>query len=268
MAAGASAHGPDAGGLASLTANMMDEGTADSVVPLEIAFAAEIPGNEPVRQLRLGRLLCRPPVPDPAPGAEPRPGARRAPPTRPSRRPNSTAIVGPDPGGPEGGARQPPTTRPTGRSSAPLSRTRILTDRRWTARSRPSPRSRARRPSPWFHRENYRPDRSAIVVAGDVDPDRMAGLRRRALRLVGRTGPDDERDARDGPRERPRILLVDRRRRAAGRRPGGARRPAALDAGPRRLDALQPGPGGPVQLPAQRQTPRGEGLHLRRPQSF
>ena len=106
-------------------------------------------------------------------------------------------------------------------------------------------------------------------VAGDVDPEAIAAAARRAARRLGRALPMDL-PAIPSPalRRSPRILLLDR----PGRRPGGGPGRPRRDRPPRpRLRARhagQPDPRRPVHVAAQRQAPRGEGVHLRRPQPF
>ena len=61
-----------------------------------------------------------------------------------------------------------------------------------------------------FHRRHYRPDRSALVVAGDVDPDDLAAKLDRLLTGWEGVGPDRPVLPAVTAGDRPRILLVNR----------------------------------------------------------
>ena len=61
-----------------------------------------------------------------------------------------------------------------------------------------------------FHGLNYRPDRAAIVVAGDVDPEKVAREIDDLLKGWTGEGPSAREFAPTALPERPRILLIDR----------------------------------------------------------
>ena len=136
-------------------------------------------------------------------------------------------------------------------------------DRRRRGDRRPARRATTSRR---FHDRHHGPSRAACVVAGDVDPDQLA----EALddRLAGWTGPEAAPRGRPTPRagDRPRHPAARPARGAAGGRPGRPRRPGAARPRLHRRAGPEPDPGGPVHVAAQRQAPRGEGVHLRRPE--
>ena len=116
-----------------------------------------------------------------------------------------------------------------------------------------------------FHAAHYEPGRSAIVVAGDVEPDEIA--RRLDDRLttwkpIGE-GPDVAPPTIG--LGRPRMILLDR--------PGAAQAVVRVGhVGTHRLDPeysalapLQPDPRRAIHLPTECQAPRGDGRDLRHP---
>ena len=100
MLAGASAHGPDQAGLASLTAEMMDAGTERRDLHT-LALATENLGTSSLDELWMGWLVRQLPMPRAASGADSRPGDRhlaqpRVPVLRirPDRRANPRELAG------------------------------------------------------------------------------------------------------------------------------------------------------------------------------
>ena len=206
VAAGASAHGPDLGGLAALTASMLDEGTATRSAH-EIALAAEGMGTHlstscgwdgsyvgfqcltPHLDASLDLavdLLLNPAFPE----AEYRrvrgqveAGLRAERDSADARahRGLLRALYGPG---------HPYRTTVDGDEGAVAGLDHAqLGD---------------------FHRRFYRPDRSAWIVAGDVDPDRIAAAF--DARLAGWAGAGEAPSPVDRPADaaRPRLLLLDR----------------------------------------------------------
>ena len=206
VAAGASAHGPDLGGLATLTASMLDEGTATRSAHA-IALAAETMGTHlstscgwdgsyvglqcltPHLDASLDLavdLLLNPAFPD----AEYRRvlgqhlaglRAERAAADARAHRGLLGALYGPG---------HPYRTTVDGDEAAVSGLDRPHLEE--------------------FYRRHYRPDRAAWVVAGDVDPAQIA----EALdaRLAGWSGAGDVPPPIDRPADgsRPRLLLLDR----------------------------------------------------------
>ncbi len=214
MAAGASAHGPEQGGLASLTANLMDEGT-ETLSSRDLALAAEGMGTSlstscgwdgsyvgfqclsPHLEASLdlaADVLLHPTFPD----AEfTRIKAQTLAGLRASR--DSAESV----------AHRALIAALYG-DKHPY---RLTVDGE-TATVEALSRDDLRR----FHRTFYRPDRAAVVVAGDVDEDRLMGLLDARLAGWQMPGPP-HREIPDPPPPRPRILLIDR--------PGARRRSSA-----------------------------------------
>ena len=110
------------------------------------------------------------------------------------------------------------------------------------------------------------PGRAGVVVAGDVDPEAIARLLE--TRLADWNGPAIELpEIPSAPLPTfPRILLLNRPGACAGRGASGPCGDRPLRRRFRTRDAGQPDPWRPVHLTAQREAPRGEGLHLRRSQ--
>ena len=128
---------PGQGGLASLTADMMDEGTTSRTVA-RARPGRRGDGDEPLDQLRLGRLVRQLPVPDAAPRAEPRPGGGRAPqPDLP--RVGMGARPRPDARRRSGPSATAPRPAPTAACSSLSTPGHIPTASRSTATRRPSP---------------------------------------------------------------------------------------------------------------------------------
>ncbi len=206
VTAGASAHGPDSAGLASLTANMMDEGT-EHFSAADLALAAENMGTNLStncgwdgsyvtlqclsphldRSLELAvEILLRPTFPEPE-------FARIMGQTLASlkaERDSADSLAYRGLIRAVYGADHPYRTPVDGDEStvAKLSRDDLKR----------------------FHRSQYRPDRAAFVVAGDVDPDRLAdSLEARLSGWSEAGGPPPavpEAPRRDGRR----LLLIDR----------------------------------------------------------
>ena len=118
-----------------------------------------------------------------------------------------------------------------------------------------------------FHRTFYRPDRAAVVVAGDVDEDRLKDLLEARLGSWKEARPAASRDPR--PAAAPSPPDPDRSpRRPAGRRSRGACGHPSAGRGSRPAHAVQPDPRRAVHLAIELEAARGEGVYLRNPQPF
>ena len=206
--AGASTHGPHQGGLASLTADLIDEGTT-SRTSEQIALAVEGMGTSLSASAGWDGsyvgLQCLTNHLEPTP----RPGRRPAPQSHVPRK-GVGANPRPDPRRPQGRARR---GRGPGVPDAML-RTLFDADHPYRVPADGEEASVARLTVDdlrAFHRDRYTPTRAACVVAGDVDPESIVRLL--DARLSGWSGRHRPRQRLSRPGRsglRPRLLLLDR----------------------------------------------------------
>ncbi len=204
--AGASSHGPGRGGLASLTADLLDEGTT-SRSSHEIALAVEGMGTSLSASAGWDGSYVGPPVPGQSPRTEPRPGRGHPPeplvPAEEWERIHAQTLAG----------LQAERDGAEARASRALLRAlyegdhpyRVPVDGEESTVARLSVEDLRD-----FHLARYTPTNAACVVAGDVDPEAIAALLdARLADWSGRSEPVP--GVPEGIRgSRPRLLLLDR----------------------------------------------------------